>query len=121
MAISEKSLANLRPAKPGEVRNPLGRPKIPKDVKEMARALVPEAIKILGQIMRDKEATPPARVSAASVILDRAYGKPAQTVNAHVVRTVIDATDAELAAIAFGRGAGDAEAEGSEGEPHGVH
>ena len=50
--------------------------------------------------MRDKGATPAARVSAATAILDRAYGKPAQTVNANVVRTVLDVSDAELAAIA---------------------
>src|SRR6476646_474893 len=67
-----------------------GRKPIPEDVKEMARALTPDAIKALGEIVKDKNTPPAARVSAATAILDRAYGKPAQTVNANVTVSVLD-------------------------------
>jgi hypothetical protein len=60
-------------------------------------------------------------VSAATAILDRAYGKPAQTVNANVVRTILDVSDAELAAIALSRSNGTAEPEGGKSEPDLVH
>ena len=71
--------------------------------------------------MKDKAAPPAARVSAATAILDRAYGKPAQTVNANVVRTVLDVSDAELAAIALSGSEGAAEPQGGESEPDLVH
>src|SRR6476659_4643436 len=94
-----------------------GRKPVPEDVKEMARALTPKAIEALGEIMRDKNAPPAARVSAATAILDRAYGKPAQTVNAHVVRTILDVSDAEPAAIALSGRQGAAGPKGREIEP----
>lgn len=85
---------HLRPWKPGQSGNPGGRPKIPQDVKEMARGLSPKAIETLGEIMQDKGAPPAARVSAASTILDRGYGKAPQ----HITTERIDnLTDAELA------------------------
>jgi hypothetical protein len=65
----------------------------------MARALTPEAIQALGEIMRDKSAPAAARVSPATAILDRAYGKPAQTVHANVARSAVDLSDEELIAI----------------------
>ena len=43
---------------------------------ELARKHAPEAIQTLADIA--KKGTPGARVSAAIVLLDRAYGKPAQ-------------------------------------------
>ena len=98
-----------------------GRKPVPEDVKEVARALTVEAIETLGEVMRDKNAPPAARVSAATAILDRAYGKPAQTVNANVVRTILDVSDAELAAIALSGGDGAAEPEEGEREPDQVH
>jgi hypothetical protein len=103
MAISKNSLANLRPIKKGEVRNPGGRPKIPEDVKEMARGLCPEAIQTLGEVMKDKDAPPAARVSAASTILDRGYGKAPQHITAERVDSLSDAQLAdELAAAIAG-------------------
>lgn len=94
MPVSPKSLANLKPCKPGEVRNPGGRPRVPEDVKQMARGLAPEAIQTLAEIMRDKDATAPARVSAASIILDRGYGKAPQHIT---TERIDDLSDAELA------------------------
>ena len=55
-----------------------GRPKIPEDVKMAFRALVPEAVEILGNIMRNPKEKTPYRLDAIKTILDRAYGKPVQ-------------------------------------------
>ena len=51
--------------------------------------------------MNDDDASPAARVSAASAILDRGWGKPAQTVNQNIdeKRCATDWSDEEL--IAF--------------------
>lgn len=105
----------------GKSGNPGGRKPIPQDVKDMARALAPEAIKALGSILRDSEAPPAARVSAATAILDRGYGKPAQTINANVRRTIVELSDAELAAIATGGGLGAADPEDGPSESDRFH
>jgi hypothetical protein len=47
-------------------------------VRDMARAHTETAIKTLIGICNDPKATAPARVSAATAILDRAWGKPTQ-------------------------------------------
>jgi len=71
--------------------------------------------------MRDKEAAPAARVSAATAILDRGYGRPAQTAFTHVSRHIDDLTDAELIAIATGSGEPGAGEESGADEPDRVH
>lgn len=73
-----KGWNNLRPAKKGEVRNPTGRPKKDKDLAKLAQAHAEQAINTLVKVMSDDAATPSARVSAASEILDRGYGKAPQ-------------------------------------------
>src|SRR5829696_1917291 len=76
------SLANLRPVQPGQPSlNPGGRPKVPAEVREAAMALTADAIRTLGEIMLDERTPPATRVMAAEKILDRALGKPAQTVD----------------------------------------
>ncbi len=70
---------------PGQVTNPGGRPKAIKDVQDLARKYTPDAIKTLAEICVDKKAYAGARVAAATAILDRGYGRPAQ-------HTTIDAT-----------------------------
>ncbi len=72
---------NLKPFKPGQSGNPAGRPKMPKEVKEAFRKATPEAVKILKQILLNPEARDTDRLRAAEIILDRAYGKPAQAVD----------------------------------------
>jgi hypothetical protein len=73
--------------KPGVSGNPGGRPKRPQtiearliiaDVKEAARERTPQALATLEDVMNDPEAPPAARVSAATAILDRGWGKPHQ-------------------------------------------
>jgi hypothetical protein len=85
----------------GQSGNPGGRPKIVGEVQELARQHSDKAIETLAAIMQDKKAPAAARALASNSILDRAYGKPPQTLNANVAsRPVRDMSDAELIAIA---------------------
>lgn len=54
----------------------------PTDVASLARSFTKDAIQTLGGIMKrgDKDA---ARVAAASILLDRGWGKPAQDNTVH--------------------------------------
>ena len=69
-------------------------------IQELARKHAPEAIQTLVDIT--KKGTTGARVSAATALLDRAYGRPAQfsTDDAAAFRKAVDMSDADLAAIA---------------------
>jgi hypothetical protein len=77
--------------KPGFSGNPGGRPKRPAtvvahkiiaDVKAAARELTPQALGTLQEIMEDKKAPPAARVTAATEILSRGWGRPATRLEA---------------------------------------
>lgn len=48
------------------------------EIRSIARSHTRTAINVLAGIMRSKDATPAARVSAANSILDRGWGKAAQ-------------------------------------------
>jgi hypothetical protein len=50
------------------------------EIRSLARSHTRTAINILVGIMRSKDATAPARVSAANTILDRGWGKPPQAI-----------------------------------------
>lgn len=100
-------MANLKPIQPGQALNPSGRPKIPAEVREAAMALTPEAIKTLGDMMRDPTTPPATRITAADKILDRALGRPAQQVDITSKKEALDYSLADLLAIAYGRGIGD--------------
>src|SRR5262249_28380790 len=73
-----------RPFQKGQSGNPGGRPKEIAEVKELARQHVPAAIEVLASIMNNTKASDAARVSAASALLDRAYGKPQQHIDAEI-------------------------------------
>lgn len=74
--------------KPGEVRNPYGRPKkiytaqelmdqqIKRDLKAAAKNDSPEAYRFLLETMRNQDANLQHRLAAATQILDRGWGKP---------------------------------------------
>ena len=66
---------------PGTSGNQGGRPAIPPEVREMARAAAPGAITALIAIAANDEQPASARVSAATALLDRGYGKPAASVD----------------------------------------
>ena len=49
------------------------------EIRSLARSHTRTAINVLVGVMRAKDATPAARVSAATAILDRGWGKATQT------------------------------------------
>lgn len=51
------------------------------EIRSVARSHTRTAVNVLVGIMRSKDATPAARVSAANAILDRGWGKVAQPVH----------------------------------------
>ena len=55
--------------------NPLGRPRAILSIRDLARSHTDEAIETLAAIMRDPEAPANARISAASELLNRGYGR----------------------------------------------
>ena len=89
-------------------RNNKGRPKKPQewhDARALARKHTPEAIECLLDLMRN-DPDGRTRLVAASTLLDRAYGKPAQAVNidasvqSSVTHKISEMSDAELMALA---------------------
>src|SRR5262245_14683911 len=73
-----------KPFQKGQSGNPGGRPKEIAEVKELARQHMPAAIDALVSIMNNPKASDAARVSAATALLDRGYGKPQQHIDAEV-------------------------------------
>lgn len=103
---------------PGQSGNPGGRPRIPDDVKALARGYTRAAILTLATVMESDDAPAAARVSAASTILDRAWGKAPQHITTENLGSLTDADlRAELAAAAaeLRRLGLDAESEGASG------
>lgn len=106
--------------KKGQSGNPSGRPKVVHEVQELARQHAPAAIAALAEIVAKGE-NEQARISAATALLDRGFGKPAQTIHATHQRLASDLNEAELLAIATGRGPAAAYAKEREGETGPVH
>lgn len=77
----EKSIANLIPFKKGQSGNPRGRPRKDIDLAVLAQKHAEKAIATLVEVMSDERATPAARVSAASEILDRGFGRAPQSLD----------------------------------------
>src|SRR5262245_43164209 len=73
-----------KPFQKGQSGNPGGRPKEIAEVKELARQHMPAAIDALVSIMNNTKASDAARVSAATALLDRGYGKPQQHMDAEI-------------------------------------
>lgn len=70
---------------PGQSGNPSGRPQAAYRISDLAKQHTEEALATLVEICRNKEAPPGARVNAATVLLDRAWGKPVQAIEAVTV------------------------------------
>jgi len=65
----------------GKSGNPGGRPKGVGRLRDMAQKKTTEALATLVAIMKNKKAPAAARVNAACALLDRGYGKPAQSID----------------------------------------
>jgi hypothetical protein len=63
---------------PGVSGNPSGRPKQDISIRELAKTYTQAAISTLAEIAQNPKAPPSSRVQAATALLDRAWGKPAQ-------------------------------------------
>jgi hypothetical protein len=63
----------------GRSGNPGGRPRVLADVQALARSLTAEAISTLIDIATNDSARAAARVAAANAILDRGWGRSAQS------------------------------------------
>lgn len=69
--------------KPGQSGNPGGRPKELAEVQALARTHTVDAIAALARIAGSADAPPAAVVSAATALLDRAWGKPMQPIDSN--------------------------------------
>ena len=63
--------------------NPSGMPKGVAEVRALARQHTPAAMAALVEVCTNRRAPPSARVSAATVLLDRGWGKAVQPVDIH--------------------------------------
>ncbi len=68
--------------KRGQSGNPGGRPKLPADIREAFKAKAPEALEVLIRCLQSDDDR--IAMMAAQAILDRGYGKPAQTIDANI-------------------------------------
>ncbi len=80
---------------PGQSGNPGGRKPIPEELKNRLRNLSEKAVDALEQALDSKDDR--VRIHAATVLLDRAYGKPAQQHDVDVKQ--VDFAQAHLAAL----------------------
>lgn len=110
-----------KPFQKGQSGNPGGRPKVVAEVTELARQHTAEAIEALVAICT-KGKSEAARASAAVALLDRGYGRPAQTMDiTHHTPAVDDLSDTELADIARRGRRGASEAESGKGKLPSIH
>ena len=87
--------------KKGQSGNPGGRSKDIRNATQFARDNTHVAMKALLEVVKNHRCSASARVAAAGMLLDRAWGKPAQ-LNTNVnldMRQAKDLTDQELLAI----------------------
>lgn len=73
-------------------------------VADLAREYTPEAIQTLATIMKDEKATRTTRIAAANALLDRAWGRPPQSVGLSFDDPVISPDEGEpMAALEIAR------------------
>lgn len=90
----------------GQSGNPGGRPKTVGHVRDLAQAHTEDAIRALVGVIKSTKAPPAARVSAATALLDRGWGRPAQPIGGAEdlppIKHRHQLSDEYLAAIAAG-------------------
>lgn len=77
--------------KKGQSGNPGGRPAKNPVLTELAKKHTLKAIEVVAAILKDTKASARDRMKAAEIILDRAYGKPHQSVSQDVKAEVANA------------------------------
>ena len=75
--------------KPGQSGNPNGRPKQPKEFKDLVKANTVPALQAVIEIMNDPHTKPNDRLKAAELIIDRAYGKATQPIDGDIQGDII--------------------------------
>src|SRR5262245_3516930 len=68
----------------GKSGNPRGRPRIPQDIKDLARSFTRVAMLTLASVRKDKKAPQSARVAAADKLLERGWGKATTHIEANI-------------------------------------
>src|SRR6476469_10868475 len=66
----------------GQSGNPGGRPKLPADIREAFKARAPQALEVLTRCLLSDDDR--IAMMAAQAILDRAYGRPVQSIDANI-------------------------------------
>jgi hypothetical protein len=66
----------------GQSGNPGGRSKLPADIREAFKARAPQALEVLTRCLQSNDDR--VAMMAAQAILDRGYGKPAQSIDAKI-------------------------------------
>ena len=76
--------------------NPNGRPPAIKDIKEAAKSHTRQALNTLIAVMNDADSPAASRVTAATALLDRGWGRPMQNIEARVDVTDMGKIHAEV-------------------------
>lgn len=80
----KKKRGNGKPFEKGQSGNPNGRPRIPQEFKELAKTKSLGALNKIIEIMENPESDKKDVLRASEMIIDRAWGKPTQQIDADV-------------------------------------
>jgi hypothetical protein len=69
---------------PGFTANPIGRPRVVDEIKQLARQHAPAAFQRICELVESKDER--IALAASQAILDRAYGRPVQAVQSEVTK-----------------------------------
>jgi len=77
--VTPASLANLRPCKPGETHNPSGLSKSTVEFRNLCKMSSEQAHDVVYSIMMDEKVPARDRLTAASLLIEHAHGRPVNT------------------------------------------
>ncbi len=102
---------------PGPGRPKRSKNRVSESLREYARQYTQEAVDVAVKLMRTAE-NENTRLAAATLIIERAHGKPRQEIEVSGQISADALSDAELLAIAAGSGAGIDSQAGDKALPH---